>query len=175
MDYRSYTLRLPASRSRGSGFQNVSGKSNRVAIDRYQTTVPPMRLLHIARALAKPDLDEIEKDCPELFDGARWSPFRTDDDIYFPILYNHFAIARHGAPYTISTRLSRLVMLLTRRSDNITFQLGCRTQWIRYLAIRVFQPRTFCLNDSGPTTEADIRKMARFLESMFPEKSEFEK
>ncbi|MDD6152455.1 MAG: stealth family protein [Elusimicrobia bacterium] len=75
----------------------------------------------------------------------------------------------------VSAALGKAVWRYTRKSrwfgsDSLVWEL-----WQDYArGIKKYRPRLVCLNDSEQCTKADREKLARYLQSMFPEKCSFE-
>lgn len=106
--------------------------------------------------------------------------FRTDDDMhrvyvgYYMIIAGHALMRKVGRYNNIEGLYGRIKAVLTNRFANDS---RCINNYSKdYSAqLRKYNPIMICANDSERAKDEDARRMKKFLEELFPEKSSFEK
>ncbi len=87
--------------------------------------------------------------------------FRKNSDIQ-RILFNYYSLAVKKGHLKFVDRKESCRFMTTKSADF-------------YHYIRKYDPTLFCLNDTESATDENRKQVAPFLESLFPEKSTFEK
>lgn len=123
-------------------------------------------------------------ECREIFkerwDATAYSRFRSENDIqqsivgYYMIATGKGIMRKVGRFNRINGACNRLKAIITGRyaNDSRTFPISTAD----YCAVmRKYNPLMFCINDDENSTTEDFARMEKFLNTMFPEKSSFEK
>ncbi|MBS9766635.1 MAG: Stealth CR1 domain-containing protein [Flavobacteriaceae bacterium] len=87
--------------------------------------------------------------------------FREDTDIQ-RILFNYYSLT-----------IKKGHLKFVNRKESCRFMTTKSANFYHY--IKKYDPILFCLNDTEGATDEDRKKVSPFLESLFPEKSTFEK
>ncbi len=90
-----------------------------------------------------------------------YNRFRDKTDIQRVLFNNYNLVTQRGELRFVDRKES--CRILTTKSSNF------------YRYIKKYNPTLFCLNDTESATDEDRKKIAPFLERLFPEKSTFEK
>ena len=106
--------------------------------------------------------------------------FRTENDIQRSIV-SYYMLANNSAILKVYSRVDKWLSVITRFSrffkrkfsaDSIVIPMNCENP---YQKLKKYNPYLFCTNDAENITNTDRKKIRKFLEETFPEKSSFEK
>lgn len=126
---------------------------------------------HNIDSYRKSDLEACYEDFQAEYEKTAKQKFRQNDCIQRSI-WGYYSIAHNSAiPKIVNNLAAKISDLINKKSqDSMMFVLKEK----KLSKIRRVKPYLFCLNDSSDTNNEDRIAMKEFLESEFPQQSEFE-
>lgn len=126
------------------------------------------------------DFEKCVELCPEAWKATAYSRFRSEEDVQRSIV-GYFVIATGRGTMRKVGRCNRFFSVWSKLRAFFTNTFASDSRCVPVSArdyakvMRKYNPLMFCMNDDEKTSEDDCKRMAEFLEKLFPEKSSFEK
>ena len=126
------------------------------------------------------DFEKCVELCPEAWKATAYRRFRSEEDMQRCVV-GYYVIATGRGTMRKVGRYNRLSGIWSCVRAFLRNEFASDSRCIPVAlpdydkAMRKYNPLMFCMNDDESTTDDDCRRMAAFLEKLFPAKSAFEK
>jgi hypothetical protein len=134
----------------------------------------PYALRHTPKAMTRSAADALYSEFAAAIRETLASPFRSPANLAPPVFFFLYALATGAGELRRIDGWHVAADWLTGGPFHIGASLGDANCARKMAAIRLFRPRTFCLNDAPLATDEDRRGFKEFLEKLFPEPCRFE-
>lgn len=157
-----------------SSHASAVARAHKLIAERYGTRFPHL-MRHYPKSMLRSSAAALWEAFPDEISATLNAPFRSPSDVSVTMLYPLFLLAEGlGDARAINGIRQICDVLCGKGLAHIGASIGDGNAADKMRAIRLFRPRTFCLNDSPNASEADRETLRRFLAAMFPEPCKYE-
>lgn len=134
---------------------------------------------HNFDAYRKSDFEYCVSLMPEAWERTSFARFRNNKDMQ-RCFVSYYLVATGQAELRKVSRYNRIYNPAALLKALVSGHYAADSRWIRLVnpdyqrVMDKYNPLMFCMNDSEYSTDDDRKRMAAFLEGLFPEKSMFE-
>ena len=157
-----------------SSHTSAVARAHNLIRSRYGNTYPYV-VRHYPKSMTRSSAAALWEAFPEEIRCTLNAPFRSSGDVSVTMLYPLFLLAEEQGDAKILNSARQICEVLHGRGvAHIGASIGDNNAKMKMQGIRVFRPRTFCLNDSPSASAKDRAQLKAFLEEMFPTPCRYE-
>lgn len=136
---------------------------------------PPYTMRHFPRAMTRSSAFSLWQAFPDEIASTLRSPFRSPADVAVVVLHALYALAEGLGQARLINGVNQILDIVSGRGmAHVGASNGDSNACGKMRLIRLFRPRTFCLNDAPGASESDRQAVNDFLAAMFPEPCKYE-
>ena len=149
-------------------------RAHALIAERYGKSFPYI-VRHYPRSMVRSSAYALWEAFPGAVQKTLAAPFRSPSDVSVTILYPLYLLAEGAGEATVINGPRQVLDVVTGKGPAyMGASLGEKNTGKKMRGIRLFRPRTFCVNDAPGASDADRRALHAFLDAMFPEPCKYE-